>query len=80
MYANQNGTCVHAGERNRKGESPLDVALNENTVDVAYYLINLGYGIDDDKTRLVLQACRMDKLDVLKKLTKQHKIDPNGKP
>ena len=65
--------------------SPLCTALNNlyrNTgcVDVAYYLIDRGYcsATTVDKQRLLCEASRWGKLDVVKKLVEKHSIHPIG--
>ena len=60
--------------RDDEGQSPLDLALD----DVALYLINHGYGDDKDKTKLLCRACERNRLDIVKDLVEEHKLDPNG--
>ena len=63
------------------GKSPLDKALDEGYpkhCDVALYLINNGYGNEEDKAKLLCKGCSTGKLDVIKELVEQHKVDPNG--
>ena len=62
------------------GRSPLDVALAlYKSVDVALYLINHGCGDDKDKAKLLCKACGLDRLDIVKELVEEHKLDPNGR-
>ena len=69
-----------AGVRN--GQSLLDQALDEGSEDngdVGLYLIkHHGCGNDQDKAKLLCQACEWKNLDVVKELVEQHKVDPNG--
>ena len=66
--------------RSDKGRSPLDLALAlHRPVDVALYLINHGAGDDKDKAKLLCEACQLNKLDIVKELVEEHKLDPNGK-
>ena len=67
--------------RDDKGRSPLDLAFDAYTshVNVALYLINHGCGDDKDKAKLLCKACRQDKLDIVKELVEEHKLDPKGK-
>jgi len=44
----------------------------------ALYLINCGCGGDEEKARLLCDACSMGEIDIVKKLVERHKIDPNG--
>ena len=72
-----------AGVRDNNGRSPLDSALDGNDlfgffVDVALYLINHGYGGAEDRNKLMTRACEWGKLDVVKELVEQHKVDPNS--
>ena len=62
------------------GESPLDKALGPYSkhFDIALYLINNGYGNKQDKAKLLCQGCSSGKLDVVKEIVEQHKIDLNG--
>ena len=63
------------------GKSLLDKALDGSCsehCDVALYLINNGYGNEQDKAKLLCQGCSLGKLDVVKELVEQHKVDPTG--
>ena len=59
----------------------MDVALALYRLyfDVALYLINHGCGDDRDKAKLLCKACRWDRLDIVKELVEEHKLDPKGK-
>ena len=77
--------CIYfaAGVRDNNGRSPLDSALDGNDllgsfVDIALYMINHGYGGAEDRNKLMTRACEKGKLDVVKELVEQHKVDPNG--
>ena len=61
-------------------ESLLDKALGGylKNCDVALYLINNGYGNEQDKAKLLCQGCSSGNLDIVKELVEQHKVDPNG--
>ena len=70
-----------------EGKSPLDHALywdNDDYyyrvhVDTALYLMKkLGCGDDKDKVKLLCAACYQGKLNVVKELITEHKVDPNG--
>ena len=75
-------TLIHTDVRDDKGQSPLDIALerccDDNCIDVALYLINRGCGDDEDKDKLLCEACGCGKLDVVKELVEKHDRDPNG--
>ena len=61
------------------GDTPLDGALRlgeSGCVEVAYYLISRGYGKEEDKTKLLCEACKQGELSVVKKLVEKHKVDP----
>ena len=62
------------------GESPLDKALDgySEDFDVALYLINNGYGSEQDKAKLLCKGCTSGNLDVVRELVEQHKVDPTG--
>ncbi len=67
--------------RDDEGQSPLDKALenlydDDGCVDVALYLMSRGCGGDEDKAKLLCAACGWGKLDVVKELVQQHKVDP----
>ena len=65
--------------RDDKGRSPLDLALVlYRSVDVALYLINHGCGDDQDKAKLLCEACGQNRLDIVKELVEDHGLDPNG--
>ena len=64
------------------GKSPLDKALDKgysDHCDVALYLINNGYGNEQDKAKLLCKGCSSGNLDVVRELIEQHKVDPTGK-
>ena len=63
------------------GKSPLDKALAgwySKPCDVALYLINNGYGNEQDKAKLLCKGCSLGNLDVVRELIEQHKVDPTG--
>ena len=70
--------------RDNEGCSPLDIAMDKYSnkgagcVDTAYYLMKRGCGDDHHKTLLLLGACRWGKLDMVKELVEQHRVNPNG--
>ena len=69
-----------ADVKDYQGQSPLDTALddcNKGCVDVAQYLMHLGYGDGKERVRLLHNASYNGKLDVVKELVEQHKVDPS---
>ena len=60
------------------GDSPLDVAVRENDLDMAFYLISHGCGSDEDKCTVFMEACQSGELKVLKGLVEQHSVNPKG--
>ena len=46
--------------------------------EVGFYLVNQGYGSDQDKAKLLSFACGCGKIDIVKGLVEQHKVDPTG--
>ena len=46
--------------------------------DLVVYLISHGCGNDKDRAIVLAQACRQVRLDVVKELVEQHKVDPKG--
>ena len=74
--------CVFTADvKDDQGQSPLDTALdndyNEGCVEVAQYLMHLGYGGDKERVRLLHEASHHGKLDVVQELVEQHKVDPS---
>ena len=66
--------------RDDEGQSPLDVALDHCvSVDVPLYLVNHGCGDDKDKANLLCRACEENRLDIVKELVEEHKLDLKGK-
>ena len=73
--------------RDGEGQSPLDNALKgsdvvcyEDCMDVALYLMSRGCACgDEDKARLLCEACDLGELGVVKELVEQYKVDPNSK-
>ncbi len=62
---------------------PLDSALeglyeNDEQCDIALYLVNRGCGSDEDKAKLLCEACKHGQLDIVKELVEQHNVDPKG--
>ena len=74
--------CI--GVRQKNGKSPLDLALEmlfekESFFDIANYLIKSGCHGDEIGEELLCGACRWGKLEIVKELVKQLKVDPIGK-
>ena len=75
-----------AGVQDDEGESLLDVTLEniddyyiaDDSLNIALYLVTRGYDGDEDKVKVLCKACEWSKLDVVKELVEQHKVDPNG--
>ena len=68
-----------------EGETPLDKVMgftyldqHKELVDLALSLINRGCGSEKDKGNLLCVACCMSKLDIVKELVEQHKVEPKG--
>ena len=77
--------CIYLlqGVRDNNGRSPLDNALDSNTLsgsclDVALYLISHDCGGAEDRNKLMSRACERGKLDVVKNLVEHHKVDLNS--
>ncbi len=77
--------CMYTDVKDDKGQSPLDKALNnlnrlynDDRVDIALYLMSRGCGGDEHKAKVLLEACRMGKLGVVKELVELHKVDPKS--
>ena len=71
------------GVTDGEGSTPLDTALTwihsfDGCGDVALYLINRGCGTGNHLARLLCGACSLGRLDVVKELVEQHKVDPNS--
>ncbi len=68
--------------RDDEGQSPLDEALgglNGGCVDVALYLMSRGCACgDEEKAKLLCEACYCGKLGAVKELVEQHKVDPKS--
>ena len=68
------------------GRTPMaSIVENSHTADHCYcncevglFLVNQGYGSDQDKARLLSFACGCGKIDIVKGLVEQHKVDPTG--
>ena len=81
-------STITTGVRNRAGETPLDKALDYGTLfetgsedfpEVALNLINCGCPEgSEDKLKILRGACLWGKLDIIKELIEQLKVDPNG--
>ena len=66
-------------------ESLLDKAMGNlsrkaGCIDIALYLINHGCPSNDgDRAKLLCEACKHGKLEVVKELVEQHHVIPSGK-
>ena len=72
------------GVRDGQGRSLVDTTLvnmydPDRGLDIALFLINHGVDDEQDKARLLCEACELWNLDVVKELVEQHNVDPNGK-
>jgi len=64
--------------RDGEGQTPLKRALDRQECDFALYLINHGFGGDEEKANLLCEACYQGIIDIVMELIEKHKIDPNG--
>ena len=73
--------------RDDEGRSPLDRVLEDvddekelvYRLNLGLYLINHGCCGDEGKVKLLCVACLQGRLDMVKELVEQHKVDPRGK-
>ena len=76
------GVSLTAGVRDDNRRSPLDVALDEGSVDngdVGLYLMkHHGCGDEQDKAKVLCKACGAGNMDLVKELVEQHNVDPTG--
>ena len=74
------------GVRNDQGRSLVDTALTnmyeyydpDRGLNIALVLINHGVDDEQDKAKLLCEACKGGNLDVVKELVEQLNVDPNG--
>ena len=72
------------GVRDGQGRSLVDTTLTymfddpDGGLNTALFLINHGVDDEQDKARLVCEACLLGNLDVVKELVEQHNVDLNG--
>ena len=78
-------SLLTAGVQDDEGQSLLDITLEnrdydfpDDSLNTTLYLMTHGYGGDEDKVKVLCKACYWGKLDVVKELVEQHKVDPNG--
>ena len=71
--------CCLLGLRDDKGESPLDIALNEKEIEAAHYLISCGGGSSKDHAKLLFIACKRGQLDVVMDVIEKCNADPKSK-
>ena len=66
--------------RDDEGRSPLDLALDSyiSHFDVALYLFSHGCDDDRDKAKLLCEASQQNRLDIVKELVEDHRLDPKG--
>lgn len=51
---------------------------NTPDMNITLYLVSRGYGSDEIKVKLLFRGCGYDRLDIVKELVEQHKVDPNS--
>ena len=56
------------------GDSPLDVAVRRDRLEIVYYLIDHG----EDKDKAFILACQSGSLKVVEGLVEQHNVNPKG--
>ena len=73
------------GVRDGQGRSLVDTTLTnmdeydpDGGLGIALYLINHGVDDEQDKARVLCEACKSRNLNVMKELVEQHNVDPNG--
>ena len=74
------------GVRDNQGDSLLDITFTnmyeygniDHGLSIALFLINHGVDDEQDKARLLCDACYYGKLDVVKELVEQHNVDSIG--
>ena len=66
-------------DRDNRNESPLDVALKSNEIEIAHYLISRSGGGGKQVAKLLCGACETGEFDVVKDLIEKYKVDPKGK-
>ena len=68
--------------RNGEGLSPLGIVLMDTYAfghfDFVVYLISHGCGDDAERVIVLVHACHQGRLDVVKELVEQYKVDPNS--
>ena len=89
----QSLVAIATAVQDESGESPLDIVMEyievagypdedgdgpPDALGVARYLISRGCGGDKEREKLLCGACYWDKLDMVKELVEQHKVDPNS--
>ena len=71
-----------AGVRDDKGKSPLDRAMESAYLygyELAFYLLSHGCDSNEKTQRaLLFEACRRGKLNIVKVLVEQHRVDPKS--
>ena len=71
---------THTEITDSDGYSPLELAITNYSTEVERYL--RGHGctvVDGDKDRLLVRACEVGRLDVMKELIEDHNCDPTSK-
>ena len=52
----------------------------DDRLEISLYLLNCGCAIDEqNKVKLLCEACEFLRFDVVKELVEKHNVDPNGK-
>ena len=78
-----------AGVRDNEGDSPLDITMkniyigmdngdDEGHPELAYYLLSHDTDNEEAQTKLLFIACGIDKLNIVKGLVEEHKLDPKS--
>ena len=69
---------LYADVKDDTGDSPLGVAVRGSKLEIAFYLIKHGCGSDQDKEKVLSQACQKGELKMVKELVEQHSVNPKG--
>ena len=64
--------------KGNEGDSPLDLALRENKLDIVLYIFTRGFGSDEYKHKVLIQACKYGGVKEVKELVEQHNVNPKG--
>ena len=69
---------ILTGVKDGDEDSPLDEVVEMGYSDRMFHLVNHGCGNSKFKDAAIIKACKYGRLEIVKELVEQHKVNPKG--